>query len=255
MWTWRPPRLLLSITRATVAITLAVVLILINSDLIAQPLALLLVVIVGESGNSLGACARAIIYGTAGISGGIVLFTILAQLGQHFVQRALESLADWLDVHAGAQPAAQGIIFAVGVYLAALVRFDGNKWISFYLVRSHPLHETQSTDLPLRMQLGILFSFQGIYQTIVRPTGTNDLSFSSASLASYVETYFWGLAIALVSNVLVWPISAEYECRELLVTSLQHLSILAHLTCKTHDKSIDLGEAVRTIHRVKLVRS
>jgi hypothetical protein len=104
----------------------------------------------------------------------------------------------------------------------------------------------QATDSPLHTQLGILFSFQGIYQTIVPPTGTNNLSFSSASLASYVETYFWGLAIALFANALVWPVSAEYECRELLVTSLQHLSILAHLTCKTHDKSIDLGEAVRS---------
>lgn len=94
MRTWRPPRLLLSIARATVAITIAVVLILINAELILQPLALLLVVIVGESGNSLGACARAIVHSIAGISGGVVLFTILAQLGQFLVQCCLEGSAD-----------------------------------------------------------------------------------------------------------------------------------------------------------------
>ena len=60
------------------------------------------------------------------------------------------------------------------------------------------------------------------------------------------SAYGWGIAIALVVNLLVWPVSAERECRDLLVTSLQHVSTLAHLTCKTYAKEITKDEEVRS---------
>jgi len=59
------------------------------------------------------------------------------------------------------------------------------------------------------------------------------------------EAYAWGIAIALVVNVVVYPITAERQLRKLLVTSLQHVSTLAHLSCKTYAKECSEDEAVR----------
>lgn len=58
------------------------------------------------------------------------------------------------------------------------------------------------------------------------------------------EAYAWGIAIALFVNVVVYPITAEKQLRKLLVTSLQHVSTLAHLSCKTYAKECSEDEAV-----------
>lgn len=63
------------------------------------------------------------------------------------------------------------------------------------------------------------------------------------------------MAIALGVNVLVWPITSESELRRLLVTSLQHVATLAHLTCKTYARELNNDElAVRQV-LVKELRS
>lgn len=55
--------------------------------------------------------------------------------------------------------------------------------------------------------------------------------------------YAWGIAIALGVNVLVFPTTAEEQLRGLLVTSLQHVATLAHLTCKTFARELDAEES------------
>lgn len=40
----------------------------------------------------------------------------------------------------------------------------------------------------------------------------------------------------------MWPITSESELRRLLVTSLQHVATLAHLTCKTYARELDRDE-------------
>lgn len=55
--------------------------------------------------------------------------------------------------------------------------------------------------------------------------------------------YAWGIAIALGVNVLIFPTTAEEQLRSLLVTSLQHVATLAHLTCKTFARELDAEES------------
>lgn len=56
----------------------------------------------------------------------------------------------------------------------------------------------------------------------------------------------WGFAIVLATNVLVFPISSEWELREILVSSLEHLSTFSHLIAKTYTLEIEEEEkAVR----------
>ena len=109
-------------------------------------------------------------------------------------------------------------MFAAWVYLAALVRFGGPKYISFYLY-------------------GVLFSFNGIHRTITTGEFRRELL-----LADFIA-YAWGIAIALGVNVLVFPTTAEEQLRSLLVTSLQHVATLAHLTCKTFARELDAEES------------
>lgn len=57
------------------------------------------------------------------------------------------------------------------------------------------------------------------------------------------EAYAWGIAVVVVVNLIFYR-SAEHELRNLLITSLQHVSTLAHLTTKTYAKEIDADEIV-----------
>ncbi|GJN91517.1 hypothetical protein Rhopal_004540-T1 [Rhodotorula paludigena] len=152
----------------------------------------------------------AIILGLAGLGIGVLVYAILGELAH--------------------SPTGQGFVFAAWVYLAALVRFGGPKYISFYLY-------------------GVIFAFQGIYGSILYE------DFNLRFFLSDFQAYAWGLAIALCVNVLVWPITSEAELRRLLVTSLQHVSTLAHLTCKTYARELDQDEVdVRQV-LVKSLRS
>jgi len=73
----------------------------------------MLVVICGAPGASCGHCLKVSLLGTAGLGCGVVGFYVLAVLS-----------------HA---PVAQGFVFALFVYLMALVRAYGPKYIAFYL--------------------------------------------------------------------------------------------------------------------------
>ncbi|GAA5932493.1 hypothetical protein JCM3775_005935 [Rhodotorula graminis] len=156
-----------------------------------------LVVVGGYPGGTTGRCFQALLLGTAGLGVGCLVYAILGELAD--------------------SPTGQGFVFAIWVYLAALVRFGGPKYISFYLY-------------------GVLFSFNGIYGTVEQ--GYFDRRFFLANF----EAYAWGIAIALGVNVLVWPMTSESELRRLLVTSLQHVATLAHLTCKTYARELDRDE-------------
>ncbi|GAA5898692.1 hypothetical protein JCM6882_000900 [Rhodosporidiobolus microsporus] len=127
-------------------------------------------------------------------------------------------------------PTGQGFIFAIHVYCSALVRYGGPKYISFYLY-------------------GVIFAFNGIYGSI-EYGGFNKQFF----LANF-EAYTWGIAISLVVNLVVLPMTAEQELRRLLVTSLQHVSTLAHLTCKTYARDVDKDEMEVRQVLVKTIRS
>lgn len=120
----------------------------------------------------------------------------------------------------GDSPTSQGFIFAIWVYLAALVRFGGPTYISFYLY-------------------GVIFSFNGIYGTLLY--GRFDKGFFLANF----EAYAWGIAIAFAVNVLVLPMTSEHELRRLLVTALEHVSALTHLTCKAYARELEEDEVVR----------
>lgn len=60
----------------------------------------------------------------------------------------------------------------------------------------------------------------------------------------FSPTDCWGFAIVLGVNILVFPISSEYQLRELLVLSLEHVSTFAHLIAKTYDLQISDEERV-----------
>lgn len=116
------------------------------------------------------------------------------------------------------QPVAQEFVFAFYVYLAALVRASGPKYISFYLY-------------------GILFAFNGIYTPIV---AGDRLDWSW--LLATVEAYLWPIAVVLAVNLLIWPISAEEELRKLTRSSLTNIGTAAHLLCKTFAREIEEDE-------------
>lgn len=85
----------------------------------------------------------------------------------------------------------------------------------------------------LPVKFSILFSFQGIYTSVVY-----DKTFDQSWLLATFEIYAWGYVIVLVVNSIVYPQSSESELRELIVTSLTHVSTLSHLVCKTYEVAI-----------------
>ncbi|BGP21516.1 transmembrane protein [Rhodotorula toruloides] len=211
----RPPTLWLGVIKQTLALCL--LLVLIFSDRFAEtlpyPTALngaVLVIVGAYPGGTMGKCFEALLLGSVGFGLGVLVYAILGEVAD--------------------SPTGQGFIFSIWVYLAALVRFGGPKYISFYLY-------------------GVLFSFNGIYGSITEG-GFNKQFFLANAVA-----YLWGMAISLGVNLIVWPFTAEAELRQLLVTSLQHVSTLAHLTCKTYARELNQDEVdVRQV-LVKALRS
>ncbi|BGP28691.1 hypothetical protein JCM10296v2_000427 [Rhodotorula toruloides] len=211
----RPPTLWLGVIKQTLALCLLLILTFSNrfAETIPYPTALngaVLVIVGAYPGGTMGKCFEALLLGSVGFGLGVLVYAILGELAD--------------------SPTGQGFIFAIWVYLAALVRFGGPKYISFYL-------------------FGVLFSFNGIYGSITEG-GFNKQFFLANAVA-----YLWGMAISLGVNLIVWPFTAEAELRQLLVTSLQHVSTLAHLTCKTYARELDQDEVdVRQV-LVKALRS
>lgn len=96
----------------------------------------------------------------------------------------------------------------------------------------------------------VLFAFNGIWYPI--ESGT---PFRSSYLLSFFTAYALGLAIVVAVNLLVFPFSAERELRHVLVQSLQHVSTLAHLACKTYAKEIEEDEVEVRQLLVRTIRS
>lgn len=92
--------------------------------------------------------------------------------------------------------------------------------------------------------LGIIMSFSGIYTSVLLKT------FAPEYLTSYLISYAWGFALVLVVNVLVFPVSAERELREALVSSLERISTLAHLIAK-----VDASDPLEHAHSFRPTRS
>ncbi|KAF8716570.1 hypothetical protein RHS02_09900, partial [Rhizoctonia solani] len=147
----------------------------------------ILIVIAGTPGKSVGACLTATFFAILGVCIGSLNFVILAHLGH--------------------EPVAQAVVFAVMVYLLALIKAQGLKYFGFSL-------------------LAILMGFNGIYTSMMLGTG-----FSSTYLKEYIK---WGSAIVLFVNLFVFPVSSERELRKLLVMSLEHVATYSHLLAKTY---------------------
>ncbi|KAL8287029.1 hypothetical protein RQP46_004035 [Phenoliferia psychrophenolica] len=194
-----------TVLKAVIAVTLAMVLIFLRpfAELSAHPIAFhstIMVIVIGQAGKTVGGCLEALSYGGLGLGCGSLCFFVLGVLGER------------------KSPVGQGVVFAIFVYLMALIRHQGARWVPFYLY-------------------SVLFAFQGIYTSIA-----NDPKDRISWLVAYFQAYGWGMAIVLVTNLVVWPVSSESSLRELLIRSLDHVSTLAHLICKSHAREITPDE-------------
>ncbi|GAA5896960.1 uncharacterized protein JCM6883_007067 [Sporobolomyces salmoneus] len=213
---FQPPLIVISILKATLALSILLILTYSNhfASLSPHPVALngaVLVIVGAYPGSPMGKCFQAVLLGTAGLALGVLCYAILGE--------------------AGNSATGQGFIFAMFCYFLALVRYSGAKYISFYLY-------------------GILFAFGGIYYRIESRT-----KFDKSWFLANFQAYAWGIAISLAVNVFAYPVTSERELKKLLVTSLQHVSTLAHLSCKTYAKEITEDEAEVRQLLVKTIRS
>ncbi|GAA6050447.1 hypothetical protein JCM3770_002600 [Rhodotorula araucariae] len=191
--------------KASLAYTLAFILIFVHSfsRLNPYPVTLsgtILICIAGQPGLAVGACWDQAIFGALGVGLGGAAFAILAKLGHTQV--------------------AQGFVFLVFVYIAALIKAQSMRYFGGSL-------------------LFIILAFSGIYTSIL--SGGN---FVPAYLEAYLEAYCWGFAIVLVVNALVFPHTSEKELREILVISLEHISTFSHLISKTYNLDLTNDERV-----------
>ncbi|KIJ47171.1 hypothetical protein M422DRAFT_28858 [Sphaerobolus stellatus SS14] len=202
--------------KGTIAYIIAFILILSRSfdDLSTYPLAfssMMIVVIAGKPGESVGACIQGIALSLVGALSGCVGFVILA------------NLVRW--------PVAQGVAFAVIVYVMALVKSKGPRYLPFAL-------------------LCVLNSFNGIYTSYLLGS-----VFSPKVLVAYLTSYLWGGAIVLAVNLLVFPMSSEKALRDTLSTSLAHIGTFAHLLAKGY--TLELTDEERAIrdHLARTIRA
>ncbi|GAA5995637.1 hypothetical protein JCM5350_001633 [Sporobolomyces pararoseus] len=212
----RPPLIVYSIFKATLALSILLILTYSNrfAALSDHPVALngaVLVIVGAYPGSPMGKCFQAVLLGIAGLSIGVLVYAILGE--------------------AGHSPTGQGFIFALCVYLLALVRYGGAKYISFYLY-------------------GVLFAFGGIYYGL-----ESGQKFDKSWFLADFQAYAWGIAIALAVNVVVFPVTSERELKKLLVASLQHVSTLSHLSCKYYAKECSDDEAQVRQLLVKTIRA
>ncbi|KAM0753235.1 hypothetical protein T439DRAFT_323872 [Meredithblackwellia eburnea MCA 4105] len=121
----------------------------------------------------------------------------------------------------GHSQVAQGFVFFVMLYFLALIKAQSLRYFAFSL-------------------LAIIMAFSGIYTSILLGG-----VFSPKYLEAYLEAYCWGFAIVLGINILVLPISSERELRELLVSSLEHVSTFSHLIAKTY--TLDITDEERAV--------
>ncbi|KAF8585693.1 hypothetical protein K439DRAFT_1660110 [Ramaria rubella] len=192
-------RRFIPVAKGTLAYILAFVLVFLKrfDELSNYPLSfssMMIIVIASGPGKSVGACVQASALSVAGVSLGCVGFLILAKLSR------------W--------PVAQGFVFAIIIYIMALIKSRGPRWFGFSL-------------------LCILNCFNGIYTSYLLGGVFNPIY-----LTAYYESYLWGAAIVLAVNLLVLPKSSERVLRETLVSSLEHVGTFAHLLAKTYTLEI-----------------
>ncbi|TNY20614.1 hypothetical protein DMC30DRAFT_416809 [Rhodotorula diobovata] len=202
---WMSMRQTIATFKASLAYTVAFILIFCHafSRLNPYPVTLsgtILITIAGQPGLAVGACWDQALLAAIGVGLGGGAFAILAKLG-------------------GSQ-VAQGFVFFVLVYLAALVKAQSLRYFGLSL-------------------LFIILAFSGIYTSVL-----SGGVFVPEYLEAYLEAYCWGFAIVLVVNALVLPHSSEKELREILVISLEHISTFSHLIGKTYSLEISDEERV-----------
>ncbi|CCA70282.1 hypothetical protein PIIN_04221 [Serendipita indica DSM 11827] len=188
-------RQVIPVVKGTIAYVLALALIFTRKydDLSAFPItltAMIIVTIAGGPGKTFGACLQGAALALAGVLLGSGFFAILAKLGRY--------------------PVAQGVVFAVMVYILSIIKTKGQKWFAFSL-------------------LAILMTFNGIYTSLLM-----NGAFSPTYLLEYLKAYCWGAAIVLAVNVLIFPMSSERELRKTMVTSLEHIATFAALIGKAY---------------------
>ncbi|GAA6004360.1 hypothetical protein JCM10207_000685 [Rhodosporidiobolus poonsookiae] len=121
----------------------------------------------------------------------------------------------------GHSQVAQGFVFAVMVYFLALIKAQSLRYFGFSL-------------------LAIILAFSGIYTSIL-----SGGRFVPEYLEAYLESYLWGFAIVLAVNLVVLPHSSEKELRELMVVSVEHISLFAHLIAKTY--ALDISDEEKEV--------
>ncbi|SGY30718.1 BQ5605_C002g01176 [Microbotryum silenes-dioicae] len=220
--------LLVSVLKATIALTLTFALVFSRPFANLNPHAgsclnsMVLAVVAAYPGKTVGGFVHNFIWSALGLFGGVVVFVILATLCEYPTR---------LQNRFGS-----GFVFALWVYLVALVRALGPKYISFFLY-------------------GVLFAFNGIYSPIELAKQSGRLAFESSWLLAYFQAYGYGLVISLAVNFFVYPTQSSAELNTLLIASLQHISSLAHLTCKAYSKEIEADEEQVRSMLVQTIRS
>ncbi|KAG8813161.1 hypothetical protein FRC18_002640, partial [Serendipita sp. 400] len=134
----------------------------------------------------------------------------------------LASLAKWTIV--------QGIVFAFSVY-----------WLSYFKAGDERLFIVFLT--------GILMGFDGV----IISKNNND-QFLPKFLLADSASYLFGLAVAILVNVLVFPTTSEKELREMLVTSLDHLESLSRLVARAYvivasEQEMNMGDVLMQVIR------
>ncbi|KZV83005.1 hypothetical protein EXIGLDRAFT_843280 [Exidia glandulosa HHB12029] len=186
------------VLKGALTYTIALSLIMVRgfTDLSEYPPALasmLILTIAGNTGGPIGSTLQAAFLATTGVAVGGLGFLVLAHLHESHT--------------------AQGFVFFIFVYVAALIRARGFKWFGFSL-------------------FSVLMAFNGIYTSVLLN------GFSAAYLRAYLKAYAWGVAIGLVVNLLIWPRSSEQDLRQTLVLSLEHIGTFAQLLSKTYTMTI-----------------
>ncbi|KAI5477283.1 hypothetical protein MNV49_006504 [Pseudohyphozyma bogoriensis] len=160
-----------------------------------------LVAIAGQPGSTVGACVNQALLGLVGWGCGALGFVVLAELGLSTV--------------------AQGFVFFVFVYLAALVKAQSMKYFTASL-------------------LAILLAFNGLYTSVLLRG-----KFSKVYFYAFIEAYLWGFAIVIGINFFVFPTTAERQLRLLLLSSIDNISTFTHLIAKTY--TLELTPAERAL--------
>ncbi|PLW14214.1 hypothetical protein PCANC_17833 [Puccinia coronata f. sp. avenae] len=117
-------------------------------------------------------------------------------------------------------PVAQAFVFFPVLWILALIKTMNPKYLIFSL-------------------LAISMSWNGVYNSASSP----NRQYSPDLLRSYLQSYAWGAAIVVFTNLFVLPHSSEAELRTTLVHSIDNIRTLAFLLKKTYRCTITEDES------------